>query len=32
MTAAGSILIALLAILCDLALGALERHFKQKGT
>ncbi len=32
MTAAGSILIALLAILCDLALGALERYFKQKGT
>ena len=32
MTAAGSILIALLAIVCDLALGALERYFKKKGT
>lgn len=32
MTAAGSILIALLAIVCDLALGKLERYFKQKGT
>ena len=31
MTAAGSILIALLAILCDLALGALERYFKKRG-
>lgn len=31
MTAAGSILIALLAIICDLALGALERYLKQKG-
>ncbi len=30
MTAAGSILIALLAILCDLVLGALERHFKKR--
>ena len=30
MTAAGSILIALLAILCDLALGALERYFKRE--
>ena len=32
MTAAGSILIALLAILCDLALGALERYFKKRGS
>ena len=30
MTAAGSILIALLAIVCDLALGALERYFKRE--
>ena len=32
MTAAGSILIALLAIVCDLGLGTLERYFKKKGT
>ena len=32
MTAAGSVLIALLAFLCDLALGALERYFKKKGS
>ena len=32
MTAAGSVLIALLAIVCDLALGALERYFKKRGT
>ena len=32
MTAAGSILIALLAIICDLGLGSLERYFKKKGT
>ena len=32
MTAAGSILIALLAILCDLVLGALERYFKKRGS
>ena len=32
MTAAGSILIALLAIACDLGLGTLERYFKKKGT
>lgn len=32
MTAAGSVLIALLAFLCDLALGALERHFKKRGS
>ena len=32
MTAAGSILIALLAFLCDLALGALERYFKKRGS
>ena len=32
MTAAGSILIALLAIVCDLALGALERYFKKRGS
>ena len=32
MTAAGSILIALLAILCDWGLGRLERYFKKKGT
>ena len=31
MTAAGSVLIALLAFLCDLALGALERYFKERG-
>ena len=31
-TAAGSILIALLAIVCDLGLGTLERYFKKKGT
>ena len=31
MTAAGSILIALLAIVCDFALGKLEQHFKKKG-
>ena len=30
--AAGSILIALLAIVCDLALGALERYFKKRGS
>ena len=30
MTAAGDILIALLAIVCDLALGALERYFKKE--
>ena len=32
MTAAGSVLIALLAFLCDLALGALERYFKKRGS
>ena len=32
MTAAGSILIALLAIICDLALGALEQYEKKKGS
>ncbi len=32
MTAAGGILIALLALLCDLLLGALEKHFKKRGT
>ena len=32
MTAAGSILIALLAIVCDLTLGALERYFKKRGS
>ena len=32
MTAAGSILIALLAFLCDLALGALERYFQKRGS
>ena len=32
MTAAGSILIALLAIVCDLALGALEHYFKKRGS
>lgn len=32
MTAAGSILIALLAIVCDLALGALEYYFKKRGS
>ena len=32
MTAAGSVLIALLAIACDLALGALERYFKKRGS
>ena len=32
MKAAGSILIALLAILCDWGLGRLERYFKKKGT
>ena len=32
MTYAGSILIALLAIVCDLALGALERYFKKRGS
>lgn len=32
MTAAGSLLIALLAFLCDLALGALERYFKKRGS
>lgn len=32
MTAAGSILIALLAFLCDLALGTLERYFKKRGS
>ncbi len=31
MTAAGSILIALLAILCDVLLGKLEKHYKRKG-
>ncbi len=31
MTAAGSILIALLALACDLALGALEKYFKKRG-
>ena len=31
MTAAGSILIDLLAIVCDFALGKLEQHFKKKG-
>ena len=31
MTAAGSILIALLAIVCDLSLGALEQYEKKKG-
>lgn len=31
MTAAGSILIALLALLCDILLGRLERYFKKKG-
>ena len=31
MTAAGSILIALLAIICDFALGALEQYEKKKG-
>lgn len=31
MTAAGSILIAGLALLCDVLLGRLERYFKQKG-
>lgn len=31
MTAAGSILIAALALACDLCLGAIERHFKRKG-
>ena len=31
MTAAGSILIALLAIVCDFALGKLEQHFQKKG-
>ena len=30
MTFAGSILIALLAILCDFLLGRLEKHFKRK--
>ena len=32
MTAAGSLLIAALAFTCDLALGALERYFKQRGS
>lgn len=32
MTAAGSVLIALLAFLCDLALGTLERYFKKRGS
>ena len=32
MTAAGSILIALLAIVFDLTLGALERYFKKRGS
>lgn len=32
MTAAGSILIALLAIICDLLLGALEHYFKKRGS
>ena len=32
MTAAGSLLIALLAFLCDLALGVLERYFKKRGS
>ena len=32
MTAAGSILIARLAIFCDLALGALELYFKKRGS
>lgn len=32
MTAAGSILIALLAIVCDLVLGALEQYEKKKGS
>lgn len=31
MTAAGSILIALVAVLCDLVLGRLEKYFKKKG-
>lgn len=31
MTAAGSILIALLALLCDLLLGRLEHYFRKKG-
>ncbi len=31
MTAAGSILIALLAILCDVLLGKLEKYYKRKG-
>lgn len=32
MTAAGGILIALLALLCDLILGILEKHFKRRGS
>lgn len=32
MTAAGSILIALLALVCDFALGRLEKYFKKRGT
>ena len=32
MTAAGSVLIALLAFVCDLALGVLERYFKKRGS
>ena len=32
MTAAGSVLIALLALLCDLVLGVLERYFKKRGS
>lgn len=32
MTAAGSILIAALAVLLDLALGRLEKHFKKRGS
>ena len=32
MTAAGSILIAMLALLCDLLLGALEKYLKKRGS
>ena len=32
MTAAGSILIALLALLCDFILGRLENHYKKRGS
>ena len=32
MTAACCMVIALLAIVCDLALGALERYFKKRGS